>query len=161
MSYFVYYNDNNGTILSVSPKEMPEMKDRLFIKVPGNEALPFIQGKERTSKWKVDICKNRDLIKKDNYIFHQYNHHGFFNIESQQSENPITTIKIKKHVITITTENHNTILTFFLTDRDNPSYLLQKMTLEPNVVEKRFIAETENFSIFTTQQFGKIKWQNI
>ena len=86
MTYFVYYDETaNGAILSISPKEMIEMEGQPFIKIAEEEALEFIQGTEKISKWKVNFLNEPELVKKDNYVFYQYDYGGFFNIEEQSA----------------------------------------------------------------------------
>lgn len=159
MSYFVYYNkEENGSIVGVSPAELKELAGTEYLLVSEKEAMPFISGKEKITKWKVDTIKNPTLVKKDNHVFHRYNEHGFFDVSTQLTNKPIITIEVKQKVIIITSNQHSDFITFYLTKKDNPSYLLQKMTLEPNVVEKRFVADEENFSIFATSNYGHIKY---
>ena len=160
--YFIYYDENNnGSIVSVSPVEMKEFAGQPFLVATEGEALPFIQGKEKVSRWKVDMVKEPVLVKKDNYVFHQYDSHGFFDVATQKSEKPIITVKIANNVITISALENEHGLAFYLTKKDNPSYFLQKMCLEPKVIEKVFISDEDEFSIFTMHNYGMINYETL
>lgn len=159
MKYFVYYDkDNNGAILNISPTQLEGKHAYEFIKIDKEEALLFIQGKERPAKWRVDCIERPKLIKKDNHVFHQYDSHGFFNIKSQQSTKPVIIITIKGKEISITTNNTKNNLMFFLTIKDNPTFIIENLTINAGISKKTFISPINNFSIFANHNFGNIKW---
>lgn len=162
MICFIYYNrEDNGNVVGVSPVELDDLQHLSVLIIPKDDADPFLTGKESISNWKVDFKRLPKLIKKSDYTYYHYNEHNFFNIEKQLATSADITIAVRGRTIIITRHDNEDTITFFLTERDNPTYLLQKMVLESGVVEKRFFADKENFSIFTNRNFGNIDYVKL
>lgn len=155
MNYFIYY-DSNGVILDISPKEIKENINKSFIKIAKEIAIQFINGKEKPTKWKV---LNKKLVKKDSYTSFQYDSTGFFNIKSQQSSESVIIITIQGQKITIEAKNNKSKLVFYVTKKDNPTFVVDTFIL--NSTKKTFTSSIRDFSIFADHNYGNIKCQNI
>lgn len=160
MNYYVYYQED-GFIAAISPAFLKEWEHLPYLTISEEVAKPFLTFIEPLFKWKVKNNPDPQLIKEDDPLLFGHNEKMFFDIKQQPNveENFVIFVTINQNTITIRSQLQEEF-SLFLTKKDDPSVIIQTLTISPGEVRKTFIVDDEDFSIFSDKFYGQIQWQS-